>query len=228
MMGYRHILLKGEISSGRINISEKSKEECMRSLGEVQGRPFNIFRSDGTFLVRNTRFQRVEGKSGLRLNLGQNTFSGCSEGTEIWLRLNKNKDVEVEIGSSINSIVDNELSYECLPILENPEKDNYWQAVNSAFTILETRIRNQTGAGPNYFGDRLIDFAFKPDQGILVCRENKNGQEGIYYLFRGIMKAFRNPNVHQKQELTRIRARQTVAAVDLLLAEINTAQKRTP
>jgi hypothetical protein len=83
MQGYKHILARGEIDSGRIYISDNAKDEFMRQLGLAQGRPFNIFRSDNKILLRSVVIQKRAGKAGLRINFGQDTSADCTEGTAI-------------------------------------------------------------------------------------------------------------------------------------------------
>ncbi len=226
MQSYKHILTRGEIKDGRIGLSARAVEEAMRTLGRVRDKPFNIFRSDGKLLVRAVCFQSHEGKPGLRLNCGKNTFANCTEGTPIWLRLRSDGDVEIQVGSSPGPIIDAELNQECEAILEDPETTNYWQAVNVACTILETRLRNRAQAPTNIYGVKLVNYALRPTDGKLVCREQGGEQEGINQLCRGVMQALRNPSSHQKQEYPRTRARQIVGIIDLLLGEIVTAEVR--
>lgn len=226
MRGYRHVLTQGEIKDGRIYLSVLAVEEAMRTLGQVRDKPFSIFRSDGKLLVRNAYFQGREGKRGLRLNCGQDTFANCTEGTPIWLRLRPDGDIEIQIGSSPGPIIDTELNQECKAILEDPETTNYWQAVNVACTILETRLCNRAQAPANVYGARLVDYALEPPDGKLVCREHEGQQKGIHQLCRGVIQALRNPSSHQKLEYSRTRARQIVGIVDLLLGEIDAAGVR--
>jgi hypothetical protein len=227
MQGYKHILLRGEIESGRINVPGSAEEECMRVLGQIRDRPFNIFRSDGKLLLRSVTIQKQRDTPGFRLSFGQSTFKGCSEGSPIWLRVKNDNDMEVQIGSSQGPIVDIELCQECLPILENPTIDNYWQAVISACIILETRLRERAKAPSEFYGTRLIDYALKPPQGKLVCREKEKEQEGVYHLCLGVAQGLRNPSVHLKQNSPRTRARQVVGIIDLLLGEIDAAEIRS-
>ncbi|MGC1376161.1 MAG: TIGR02391 family protein [Anaerolineales bacterium] len=227
MQGYKHILLRGEIESGRINVARSAEEECMRVLGQIRDRPFNIFRSDGKLLLRSATIQRQSKKAGFRLNFGQSAFIGCSEGSPIWLRMNSDNDLEVQIGSSHGPILDDELCKECLPILENPTIENYWQAVTSACIILETRLRERAKASSEYYGARLIDYSLKPPQGKLVCRKNEKEQEGVFHLCRGVSQGLRNPSVHLKQNSSRTRARQVVGIIDMLLGEIDAAEIRS-
>jgi len=223
MQGYKHILTRGEVKDGRIYISQSAEDEFMRTLGPVRNKPFNIFRSDGKLLVRTGYLQRQRGKAGLRINCGQDTFADCSEGTSIWLRLRPDGDVEIQIGSSPGPIMDAELNQECGAVLEDPEMTSYWQVVNAACVILESRLRSRSQAPTTMYGARLVDHALRHTDGKLVCREHEGEQRGIHQLCLGVMQALRNPSSHQKQEHTRTRARQIVGIVDLLLGEIDAA-----
>jgi uncharacterized protein (TIGR02391 family) len=226
MQEYKHILIDSEIKSGRIYIAESALEEFRRSLGQVQSRPFNIFRSDGKLLARAVSIQKRPSKRGWRLSFGLDTFAGCTEGTPIWLRLRPDGDVEVQIGPSAGPIADAELSQECLATLENPKTDNYWQAVTAACIILESRLRNRTQAPSDLHTTRLVDHALRYADGKLICRTNRNEQEGINQLCQGVMRALRNPSTHEKQNLSRTRAHQIVGIIDLLLGEIDQAEVR--
>jgi hypothetical protein len=227
MQEYKHILIQTEISSGRIYVADNAKIEFMRALGQVLDRPFNIFRSDGRLLLRTAFIQKQEDKAGLRLNFGKDAFAGCTEGTPIWLRTRPDGDVEVQIGSPAGSIIDAELSQECLDMLENPKADNYWQAVNVACTILESRLRRRIQASTDLYGTRLVDHALRDSDGKLICRTNTREQEGIYQLCQGVMRALRNPGSHHKQHISRTRARQWIGLIDLLLGEIDAAKLRS-
>lgn len=198
----------------------------MRTFGQVRDRPFNVFRSDGKLLVRSTRFQRQEGKAGLRLNCGQETFADCTEGTLIWLRLRPDNDVEIQIDSPPGPIIDAELNQDCGSILEDPNLENYWQVVNSACTILETRLRSLSQAPNTLIGVRLVEYALNQKDGILICRDHEAEQKGFYELCRGIFQAYRNPTSHRKIEFSRTRARQIVGIIDVILAELDVARTR--
>ena len=224
MKAYKHILTHGETKDGRLYISRIAQDELMRTLGQVRDRPFNIFRSDGKLLVRTAFLQRQKGKAGLRINCGQDTFANCREGTPIWLRLRPDGDVEIQIGSSPGPIIDAELSHDCEAVLEDPEAVNFWQAVNAACIILESRLRSRARAPKTMHGKRLVEYALGHPDGRLKCRENGGEQEGICQLCHGVMRSLRNPSLHQKQEYSRTRARQIVGIVDLLLEEIGAAQ----
>lgn len=226
MQEYKHILTQGEIKDGRIYISKSAEAELMRTLGQVRDKPFNVFRSDGKLLVRTAYLQRQRRKAGLRINCGQDTFANCTEGTPIWLRLRPGGDIEIQIGSCPGPIIDAELSQECEAILEDPGLTNYWQAVNAACTILESRLRSRSQAPDTVYGTRLCDYALRYSDGRLVCREHEGEQEGIHQLCQGVMRALRNPSSHQKKEYSRTRARQIVGVVDLLLGEIGAARVR--
>jgi uncharacterized protein (TIGR02391 family) len=224
MQGFRHILRGSEIESGRIYISQNSENEFFREFGQIRDRAFNIFRSDNTLLLRSVVIQRTS-RAGLRINFGKDTFADCVVGTPIWLCLRSDSDMEIRIGSGTSYILDAELSHECFTDLENPNSDNYWKAVNAACTILESRLRARTQAS-NMYGKELVNFALHFPEGKLICRSNKVEQEGIHQLCLGVMQAYRNPSLHQKQNRTRTRARQIVGIIDLLLSEIDLAEVR--
>ncbi|MBK8901412.1 MAG: TIGR02391 family protein [Anaerolineaceae bacterium] len=227
MREYRHILMRGEISSGRIYVPQHSEGELKGNLGLVQDRAFNIFLSDGTLVKRNAKLQKTKGKAGLRLNCGQDTFKNCTSGTPIFLSLRPDNDIEIKIQTNIDRLIsDEELDKECGQLLENPRLGNYWQAVNLACTLLESRIRAKSGAPKNVYGYKLIDYALHPQNGKLICRDHSGEQDGIFQLCSGVMKAYRNPNAHQKSAIPRDKVRKIVGIVDLLLEEIEESTLR--
>ncbi len=95
-----------------------------------------------------------------------------------------------------NYVTSDALLDECQDLFNN---GNYEKAVFSAYRHLETKVREKAKLTPNDFGQDLVTKAFNPDRGmlrILTC-ETRNEEAGIFNLFLGAIKTFKNPPSHR-------------------------------
>jgi len=72
-------------------------------------------------------------------------------------------------------------------------------AVNEAFVILETSIRDAAAPGSHLVGTKLIDAAFEPLKGTLVDASSPAPHQArLWELFKGSLGTFRNPLAHRR------------------------------
>lgn len=133
----------------------------------------------------------------------------------------------IEIGSLFNSIKDAELKERCSDLLSAPR--NFDRAINQATQILEDRIRRKSGTDAKLTGVQLVNELIKSDpaKSTLILSDDKDEQEGLANVMRGIMQSFRNPTHHViTDKFTREDALKVCAFIDSLLKIIDAATVR--
>lgn len=75
-------------------------------------------------------------------------------------------------------------------------KSDSEDALLCAFKVLEEKIREKTGAGPEVVGSELARF-FHNQNGDYVFGDTESEREGFYFLLRGVFQLFRNPPAHR-------------------------------
>jgi len=95
---------------------------------------------------------------------------------------------------------------------------HYQSAVQTAFIILEERVRERGDFSREVHGDDLMTEAFKPDGGQIAMGETEGEQQGIMFLYRGAMLSLRNPTSHRfVKEVDEDYARDALHTINLLL-----------
>ncbi|PAU79990.1 TIGR02391 family protein [Halorubrum salipaludis] len=103
------------------------------------------------------------------------------------------------------------------------ESGHYQSAVQSAFIILEERVRDRGGFGRDIHGSDLMTESFTPDDGPLSFGETGSEQQGVMFLYRGAMQSLRNPASHRFiEEVDEDYARDVIHTVNLLLRLMET------
>lgn len=136
-------------------------------------------------------------------------------------------DDSEEFSDVDSSVLDQELADRVIPEYED---GHYQSAVQSAFIILEERIREWGGFGRDIHGDDLMTEAFSPDDGPLSFGETGGEKQGVMFLYRGAMLSLRNPASHRFiDEVDKDYARDAIHTVNLLLRlmEKNTSEDST-
>jgi uncharacterized protein (TIGR02391 family) len=112
-----------------------------------------------------------------------------------------------------------------LLLIEKCANKDYHDTVTNAFTILEDKLRKKLGVDRNdYFGEKLIDYAFNPSNGKLILGVSQAEQQGIYFLFKGSFLFLRNPPSHtQSIAEDRNAALKVLHTSDLLIKLIDKA-----
>lgn len=121
------------------------------------------------------------------------------------------------------SVLDSELSERAIPQYEN---GHYQSAVQTAFIILEERIRAKGQFPRDVHGDDLMTQAFNPEGGKLPFGETSGEKQGVMFLYRGAMLSLRNPASHRFiDEVDEDYARDVIHTVNLLLrlVELNSS-----
>ncbi len=132
----------------------------------------------------------------------------------------------VQIGSIYNAINDAELKSRCSDILT--AAGNFDRVINQASQVLEDRIRTKSGLN-NLIGVDLVNKAINPDpvKSVLQIDASKEEHEGIHYLCKGIMLAFRNPTHHRlSDKYKREDALKFCGFIDDLLKTIDESKKK--
>lgn len=113
---------------------------------------------------------------------------------------------------------DDELESRCLPQFY---QGLYQEAVSTAFTVLEDRVRNEGGFTPNESGADLMSQAFDKSNGPLQLGVIDNEKEGFKLLYMGAFRALRNPPHHRLlDDMDQPQARDMLGFVNLLLTLI--------
>lgn len=95
---------------------------------------------------------------------------------------------------------------------------HYQSAVQTAFIILEERVREMGDFSREVHGDDLMTDAFNPNGGEIVMGDTDGEQQGIMFLYRGAMLSLRNPTSHRfVEEVDEDYARDALHTVNLLL-----------
>lgn len=97
----------------------------------------------------------------------------------------------------------------------------YQEAVSSAFTVLEDRVRNEGGFTAEESGSSLMGEAFDKDGGPLKMGEIDGEMDGFKLLYMGAFQALRNPPHHRLlDDMDQQQARDLLGFVNLLLTFI--------
>jgi uncharacterized protein (TIGR02391 family) len=137
---------------------------------------------------------------------------------------NLNENI-MQIGSIYNSLSDSELRSRCSDILTAPA--NFDRVINQASLVLEDRIRSKSGIK----GESAVTVVTKainpePSKSILQISASKEEHEGMHYICKGIMLAFRNPTHHTiTDKYKREDALKFCAFIDNLLKVIDESKK---
>ena len=139
-------------------------------------------------------------------------------------------DIEV-IGSFANSRLETvaKISPQSKALIErvSPElvKNNPQAAIEHAFTVFEDYLRQRIGAGPEIYGQNLINQAFGKN-GILIFSSIENEDNGVRNLMAGAYATFRNPRKHRIIEDDISTALSILSLVDLMIRMIDNAQNK--
>lgn len=113
---------------------------------------------------------------------------------------------------------DDELAARCLPQFR---QGLYQEAVSSAFTVLEDRVRDEGGFTADDSGSSLMGDAFDKNSGPLVMGEVDGEKDGFKLLYMGAFQALRNPPHHRLlDDMDQQQARDLLGLVNLLLTFI--------
>lgn len=114
---------------------------------------------------------------------------------------------------------DTELLSRVVPLYD---RGHYQSAVQTAFIILEERVRSLGDFPQNQHGDSLITDAFSPEDGPLSFGKTGGEQKGAQFLYRGAMMTFRNPVSHRfVRKIDKEYTRDVLHTVNLLLRSID-------
>jgi len=113
-------------------------------------------------------------------------------------------------------------------LLERCANKDYQDAIRNAFPLLEDRIRSRLGINrEEYFGDKLIDYAFNPKTGKLELGGSEAERQGVYFLYKGAFLFLRNPPSHtQTLDEDRNAALKLMHTSDFLIKMIDKASLR--
>jgi uncharacterized protein (TIGR02391 family) len=94
------------------------------------------------------------------------------------------------------------------------------EAVHNAFILLEERLRKVTNKeDTSMTGGTLVQHAFDPESGKLIKHFAPDiiDRKGVFYLFAGAFKLYRNPSAHRDVDYTAAEGKSILALVNLLL-----------
>jgi hypothetical protein len=111
-----------------------------------------------------------------------------------------------------------QITYE--QVCANPQS-----AVQYAFTLFEECLRARIGAGPELYGEKLINGAFGGN-GCLTYGELPAEQLGVRNLMSGAYAVLRGPRIHRIIKDDVHRALAIIALVDLLMQVVDEAEDR--
>ncbi len=95
-------------------------------------------------------------------------------------------------------------------------KQNSQAAVQQMFVLFEDCLRNRIGAGPELYGENLINKAFGKERGVLAYGETPAEQQGVRNLISGAYATFRNPRMHRLIKDDEETVLAIIALIDLL------------
>lgn len=105
---------------------------------------------------------------------------------------------------------------------------HYAQAVLEACKALQHLARSKSGRsdldGEQLFGIALSDKKPLLILGDLATETGRNLQAGYRFLGMGIMRAFRNPNAHELQDIASAEAREMLGTISLLARQVERAE----
>jgi uncharacterized protein (TIGR02391 family) len=106
---------------------------------------------------------------------------------------------------------------------------NHDEAVRSACVFLEERLR-KAAHKEELMGVRLVNYAFDPDTGPLAAHlaSRKSEREGLYSLYTGAFKLFRNPTAHGVVGYSAAEAKAIVGFVNLLITFLDRVEELPP
>ena len=102
-------------------------------------------------------------------------------------------------------------------------RQNPQAAIQQIFTLFEDCLRQRIDAGPELYGEPLINAAFG-NHGVLTYGETPAEQVGIRNLLAGAYATFRNPHMHRMIEDNEKTTLAIITIVDLLINIIGEAQ----
>jgi uncharacterized protein (TIGR02391 family) len=106
---------------------------------------------------------------------------------------------------------------------------NHDEAVRSACVFLEERLRKAANE-EKLMGVQLAKYAFDPDTGSIAkhLASNKSEREGLYSLYIGVFKLFRNPTAHGVVGYSAAEAKAIIGFVNLLLTFLDRVEELPP
>lgn len=141
--------------------------------------------------------------------------------TEIMGKISKKKGE----GTSEAEILDSDMAKALKRLDDNPDTND--RAIDDACTTLEDRLRQSSGLPTSYYGEGLVDKALRPETGIIILSDNTEEQEGYWLLFKGFLKALKNPLSHRRiRDISRIRGKQIIIFADHLSGLLGSAKRR--
>lgn len=93
-----------------------------------------------------------------------------------------------------SDVFDREIVEHCGELFD---QEQYQEAIRTAFTLVEARVRNELEASPDAIGVDLMAEAFSPDGGEISISDVSSEQQGVMQLFRAGFLTFRNPASHR-------------------------------
>jgi len=127
------------------------------------------------------------------------------------------------VASAIECLLtDEELRKRCSDLLK--KKRYLDRAVREAITLLEDRLRERTGLGKAQEKGRkgLVAKALHPDQAQIIVSQDRDIQEGVFFICSGLMEAFGGPVHHSlRDDVTQQEALAVCGAVNLILTLID-------
>jgi|GEM_PF-2388665 len=175
-MEYHHILVEGEIKSGRIYIARKHVTgDVYDWLDQRTNQSLSIYFSDGTLIRRNIVIDGHKSNS-WRFNCGVETFKNLTSGDAIIVRARPDGNLEVEIEK------------QALPIekvLQSPFLEPSLSAISTVHSSNRIRSRPLLGEPLNFRG---LQHAPINEQGVvfifgMVCKD-------LGYLIEAVQSGF--------------------------------------
>jgi uncharacterized protein (TIGR02391 family) len=104
-----------------------------------------------------------------------------------------------------------ELTYELM------KSEEYESAVLAAFKFIDSHLQTTIGCDPHeYYGEKLINYAFSTEKGKLLFSHHTSEQSGIRNFFSGANAIFRNPLAHRLIYLDEKTARAIIAMIAMM------------
>lgn len=134
-----------------------------------------------------------------------------------------------EVSTLGQLLTDQELRSRCADLLRR--KKHRDRAVREALTVLESRLRELTGVEKAQERTRqgLVARALNPDpsKALIVVSGDRDEQEGVFFICKGLIEAFGNPAHHSlRNDVTQEEALAICGAVNLMLMLIQRGNVR--
>jgi hypothetical protein len=100
-------------------------------------------------------------------------------------------------------------------------------AIQYLFTLFENHLRDRISAGPEVYGESLINQAFG-ERGCLTYGPVKSEDLGVRNLMSGAYATFRNPSMHRLIEYDERLVTSVLVLVDLLIQLVDGASAKPP